>query len=110
MGFDAHDVAREIVIEVRAILGRVRVHDADLAKQLKRAAQSTFLNIGEGNRRVGGDKLHHFTVAAGSAGEVLDAVENAELWGYVDRASTADVRALLDRELAMLWRLTHPRA
>jgi hypothetical protein len=36
-------------------------------------------------------------------------VRIAIAWRYVDRERAARVDDLLDRELAMLWRLTHPR-
>jgi hypothetical protein len=37
---------------------------------------------------------------------VRAALEVAVAWGYVDAMSLAEVEALLDRVLAMLWRLT----
>ena len=45
--------------------------------------------------------------AAGSAAETGSALRLARVWGYVDGPSVAVVEALLDRVLAMLWRLTH---
>jgi four helix bundle protein len=109
MGFDAHDVAKEILDEVKPLVPRVKIHDAGLAKQLREAAQSILLNLGEGNRRLAGDRVFHFSVAAGSAGETLDAIDVAVAWGYVAADEVVRVRGLLDRELAMLWRLTHSR-
>jgi four helix bundle protein len=109
MGFDAHDRAKEILDELKKILPRIRECDAGLAKQLRKAGQSILLNIGEGNRRTGGDRRHFFTIAAGSAGESLDAVDVAVSWGYLPDEEAREVRELLDRELAILWRLTHPK-
>jgi four helix bundle protein len=107
MKFDAHTVAGEIVRAVGPMLERVRAADTDLAKQLKRAAQSVLLNVGEGSRRLGRDRVHCFAVASGSARETRDAIEIAEAWGYVRAEETRVALELLDRELAMLWRLTH---
>lgn len=45
----------------------------------------------------------------GGASEVRDALRVAEAWGYVDAQALEPARELLDRERAMLWRLTHPR-
>ena len=105
--FDAHEVAKGIVRVIGQLLARVQEQDADLARQLKRATQSVLLNVGEANQRLGKDRVHLFSVASGSARETLDAIEIAEAWGYVRSEETREARALLDRELAMLWRLTH---
>ena len=34
---------------------------------------------------------------------------DADAWGYVAGADLTEPLALLDRVLAMLWRMTHPR-
>ena len=109
MGFDAHDVAKEVIREVGPLVAVVRQHDPDLAQQLKRAAQSILLNIGEGSRRLGRDRKYHYAIASGSAKETLDAIDVAEAWLYVSATATGGVRVLLDRQLALLWRLTHSR-
>jgi hypothetical protein len=38
---------------------------------------------------------------------VKAALEIARAWGWIDEAN--EPRAILDRLLAILWRLTHPR-
>jgi four helix bundle protein len=63
------------------------------------------LNINEGRRRGGGDQRRSFEIASGSAHEVLAAIDTAAAWGWLDDAVVA--RQLLDRILAMLWKLTH---
>jgi hypothetical protein len=63
------------------------------------------LNVGEGSRRLGRDRVHHYAVAAGSAR--VDGIDTAEAWGYVDPEVTVGARRLLDRELALLWKWTH---
>jgi four helix bundle protein len=62
-------------------------------------------NIAEGNRRAGRDRRHLWHVAAGSADEVCAHLRVAEAWGYVSGGDIAEVLALADRVLAMLWRL-----
>jgi hypothetical protein len=52
-------------------------------------------------------RLHHWRVAAGSADEVRTALRVAVAWGDFDEPDAADALGLLDRVLAMLWRLTH---
>ena len=107
MGFDALDTAIQLVAALRAPLGRLQQHDRDLAGQARRAASSVALNLGEGQRRGGADRVQHFRIAAGSAAEVGVALRVAEAWGYLDAAGLTAARALLDRVLAMTWRLTH---
>ena len=68
---------------------------------------SVTLNVAEGSRSSDGNKKRHFVIAQGSANEVKACIELAEIWGWVD--DTREVRALLDRQLALLWKLTHPR-
>jgi type II secretory pathway component PulM len=50
-----------------------------------------------------------YRVAAGSAAEVRAALALARAWTFVPPARLATAETLLDRVLAMLWRLTHPR-
>jgi hypothetical protein len=48
-------------------------------------------------------------VAAGSAAEVRTALALATTWGYIAQPQAAPASALLDRIVAILWRLTHPK-
>jgi four helix bundle protein len=107
MAFDALTVAIEIVAALREPVARLARSDRELADQIRRAASSVALNVSEARRREGRDRAHLFRVAAGSAAEVRAALDVAQAWGHVDGAVLAAARALLDRELAMLWRLTH---
>jgi four helix bundle protein len=108
MGFDALDTALQLVAALRAPLTRLQQQDRDLAGQVRRAASSVALNLGEGQRREGADRRQCFRIAGGSAAEVEVALRVAEAWGYLDGDRLADARVLLDRVLAMTWRLTHP--
>ena len=109
MAFDALVVALDINRTVAPLTREIAQHDPDLARQIRKAAQSIPSNLAEGRRRVGRDRLHHFRVAAGSAGEVKTHLELAESWSFISVAALAEPLELLDRELAMTWRLTHPR-
>jgi four helix bundle protein len=108
MAFHAAEVALEIIRSVRGVLGAIRKEDGGLAEQARRAASSVALNVEEGNRREGRDRRHLWRIAAGSAAELRSALQQAEAWGYVAPAALEAPLALIDRELAMLWRLTHP--
>jgi four helix bundle protein len=105
--FDAYDVALEIVRAVKLLLPRIQRQDAALAKQIRDATASVPMNIKEGRRRLGKDRIYHYTVAAGSADEVRAGLDVAQAWGYLEGDATQQAQALLDREAAMLYRLTH---
>jgi four helix bundle protein len=109
MSFHALDVAIEMTRSLRQPVAKVARCDASLASQIRRAASSVPLNVAEARKREGRDRVHLFRVAAGSAAEVRSALETARAWGYLDAESSGEPLALLDRELAMLWRLTHRR-
>ena len=80
-----------------------------MARQIRKAAQSIPANLAEGRKRVGRDRLHLFRVANGSAAEVKVTLQSAEAWGFVGVAALTKPLELLDRVLAMTWRLTQPR-
>ena len=106
----AQQVATQLIRSLSSLLEQIRVRDAALADQGRRAASSALLNIAEGNRRIGKDRPHLFRVAAGSAAEVDAVLVTAAAWGYVDEVATEEVRRRIDRLLGLLWGLTHRRA
>jgi four helix bundle protein len=106
MPFDAFDVSLDMIRSLREPLAAVAERDPALAQQLRRAAASVPLNLSEGRRRNGRDRLHLWRIAAGSADEVVASLRVAEAWGHVDGSSIAPALTLCDRVLAMLWRLT----
>ena len=79
----------------------------DLARQVRRAAQSVPMNIAEGNSRVGRDRLHHFRVASGSAREVIAGLRVALAFGDLEPREVAPAVEFADRTVAMLYRLTN---
>jgi four helix bundle protein len=105
--FDALEVSLDLVRALRRPLVRLRSRDRCLCDQVRRAASSVPMNLAEGRRRSGADRLHHFRIAAGSADEVRTALRVAVAWGDLDLGELAEALRLLDRLLAMTWRLTH---
>jgi four helix bundle protein len=105
--FIAYDVSLQLVSSLRHVVPLVERSDRDLADQLRRAASSVVLNLAEGQRSAKGNKHKHYAIAHGSANEVKAALELARAWGWIDEAR--EPREILDRLLAILWRLTHPR-
>lgn len=107
MPFDAFDIALEMIRHLREPLAAITERDPALAQKLRRAAASVPLNLSEGRRRHGRDRIHLCRVAAGSADEVAATLRVAEAWGHLEPAAIEPALSLCDRVLAMLWRLTH---
>ena len=107
MHWDVYEVSLDIIRGLRPIVERLARKDPALAKQIRDAANSIPLNLREGRRRLGKDRMHHWRIGAGSADEVRAALDAACAWGDVDDASAGAVLQLLDRELAMLHKMTH---
>ena len=98
-----------MITTVRPVIERIERWDRDLGRQLRRSAASVVSNLGEGNRRMGGDRLHLWRVAAGSAEEAKLQLRIARAWGYVAGAKLDESDAAADRMCALLYRLTTPR-
>ena len=104
--FDALEVSLEMIRELRGSLSEIRTRDRDLYLQMRRAAASIALNLAEGRARAGKDRIHHWRIARGCAEELLAALRVAEAFGDIDLTSNSPALALLNRVLAMLYRLT----
>jgi len=107
--FIALSVSVEVIHSLRPVMNALRTRDAALSDQLQRAATSVSLNLAEGAKRTGRDQLHHYRIAAGSCAEARAALAVAAAWGHLDGVDLAAALALLDREAALLHRLTHRR-
>ena len=104
--FVAYQIALQAARRVGDCLVSIRKQDRDLDRQVRRATQSFVLNLAEGSRRRGQDRVHLFRIAAGSAAEVLAALDIAVAWGYIGEPTAEPSRQLLDRLLGICWRLT----
>jgi four helix bundle protein len=105
--FEVLEVSLDLVRSLRRPVERLRVRDRVLWEQIRAAAISVPLNLAEGNRRLGGDRLHHFRIAAGSVEEARTALHVALAWGDLQADDISEALQLLDRLAAMAWRLTH---
>jgi four helix bundle protein len=105
--FELYEVILQLIAELRPLVEKLRQRDRDQALQLKKAANSILSNVAEGSRRQGRDRLQHWNIAAGSAGEVRVQIEGSIAWGDIEPDRTKSALELLDRSLAMLWRMTH---
>ncbi|MGA8890623.1 MAG: four helix bundle protein [Anaeromyxobacteraceae bacterium] len=106
MALQAFEVSLQMIRALGAPLTAVERRDPSLATQIRRAAASVSLNLAEGGRRRGKDRIHLWRVASGSAAEVEASLRVAEAFGYLDAAGAAQALGLCDRVLRMLWGLT----
>ena len=104
--FVALEVSLELIRALQDPLRILRQHDAPLATQITRAASSVPLNLAEGRRRAGRDRLHSFRIASGSADEVNVGLRVAEAWDWLDDSQLERPLQLGDRLLALIWGLT----
>jgi four helix bundle protein len=107
--FDALEVSLTVMDLLAGIEAKLRMRRKTLADQVGRAAESISLNLSEGRKRVGLDRLDILRRAEGSAAELTAALRIARSRGYITGDDYASVDAQLDRVRAMLYRLTHPR-
>ena len=105
MAFITYDVSLDLIRSLRDIVPIIKKYDKDLAEQIHRAASSVTLNLGEGARSTAGNQRARYESAHGSANEVKAALQVAASWGWVD--DLAPQLAILDRLLALLWKLTN---
>ena len=102
---DAQHLVLDLIRALRPLCEQIARPSPDLADQLRRAATSVMLNLGEGVRRTGRDKKRAYRIAAAEAQEVRAALEAALAWGWVDDAAVAAARALADRVARVTYAL-----
>ena len=108
--FKVLELTLDLIAQLRPVAVRIRKHDRSLANQLCRAATSVALNLAEGNYSDPGTARARFSTAAGSASETQTALRVALAWGYVNEEQLGECFLLVDRILAMLWKLTRKRS
>ena len=101
-----HDVVIELVREVAPVATAIARHDADLARQLRRALSSVPLNVAEGSDQRGARRVSHYSIALGSAREAWSALMTAVAWGYIDAVSL-ELKNRFDHVIGTLVRNTH---
>jgi four helix bundle protein len=106
MALKVHQVALETITALRPLMPRIQRQDRSLSVQLTRAVSSVVLNIGEAEYSDPGNRRARLHSAAGSANESRSALLVAVAWGYVSEPQAWPAAELLDRVVAMLWRLT----
>jgi len=95
------DIAREAGEAYRMIA----LHDADLARQLRRAACSVTLNVAEGSGLSGGNRRQRYATALGSARETMACFDIAEAMAYLPTRDD-DAKDRLDKVIATLVKVS----
>jgi len=103
-GFDAYTVSREFFARVWKACSRLP--ESEHKDQLVRAAESILRNIGEAHAVLGADRKRRFRLAAAEASECVASLDILEIRGAIPAETIGELRALLDRVCAMLYRLS----
>lgn len=98
------EVAVDMIRCVRNIGPQIERGDRDLGRQLRRAAASVVLNMGEASGNTGGTRRERYRSALGSLREVQACLQVAEAFGYVN-GIPAELRLCLSRVGAGLKKL-----
>ena len=88
-----YDVIIEVVGELRPVMEQIERCDADLARQMRRAASSVALNTAEGMYSQGKNRGARYHNALGSMRETLSCIEVGVALGYLPRVE----EGLVDR-------------
>ena len=91
--------------ELRPVVEQIERRDADLGRQMRRAAASVALNCGEGQGSRGRNQQLRFSTALGSMRETKACLDVSEAFGYIGGID-ADVAHRMDRICGMLYRLS----
>ncbi|MGD0526258.1 MAG: four helix bundle protein [Polyangiaceae bacterium] len=99
-----HDVMLEAIGAMRPMIGAIERRDRDLASQLRRAASSVVLNVGEGSGSFGGVRTQRYRTALGSARETVSCLLVAQRLGYIEAVPEGLV-ATMNRVIGTLVRV-----
>ena len=84
MGLRIYDDVIALTGRMRPVLATVARHDADLARQTRRALTSIALNLAEGQYQRAGHARMRYQTAMGSADEVRACLEISAALEYVE--------------------------
>jgi four helix bundle protein len=109
LSFKKLDVYRASIdfLRVSARIGsRLPRGEREMKDQLRRAAMSISLNIGEGAGRTGQqDSARFFAIARGSAMECSAVMDVCQAFGWIDEELHRIAEDLLERMVAMLTKM-----
>jgi four helix bundle protein len=105
MAFQVEELSLELIDALAPLMPRIK-RDKALEDQLRRAASSIGLNCAEAAFSDPGDRRARLFTAAGSAGETRHALRQAVSWRLVTQRDAEPALNLVDRIVAILWRMT----
>ena len=108
-GLKALEVALQASALIMRLVGSVPNAYKTIANQIIRSSSSFALNLSEGSGRFGRDRLHFWRVAYGSGKKTQTALRLLVMAQVVNEKRATKALQLLDRALAMTWRLMNPR-
>jgi len=100
-----HDDMLDAIVAMRPMLVAIERRDADLARQLRRAASSVVLNLAEGSGSSGRVRTARYRTALGSARETLSCLRTAAAFGYVGSVPADVVVGRMNRVIGTLVRV-----
>jgi len=109
MKLAVHEVALDTIKSLKPLVAIIARHDRSLADQIRRAGSGVALALSEGAYSRKGNQTARFQEALASANETRSALHVAMAWSYVTESQVQDALTLIDRVVAMTWRLTHQR-
>ena len=103
MALIVHQVALDMVVEIKPLIDRVARHDRSLATQLRRCASSTVLNIAEGNGRfTPADHARFLGLAHAAVIQSAATLDLSVARHLVEADNIREGRRMLERMAAML--------
>jgi four helix bundle protein len=103
------DDALEAISLLRPLVDAIKAHDKSLAEQIRRAASSVVLNLGEAAYSDAGNRRARLYTASGSANEARIGLRTAVAWGYIEWRDASGVDDKLDAVLAKTYRWLNPK-
>ena len=102
---EAYGVALELYRQIVRVVGCFPRGEADLKAQMRRAARSVPLNIGEGVGKRGRARIASYEIALGEAKELLVALDCVEIDELAPLEQVRKGQDLADRQAAILTKL-----
>jgi four helix bundle protein len=106
MAFQVEELSLELISALAPLMPRIKQRDKALEDQLRRAASSIGLNCAEAAFSDPGNRRARLFTAAGSAGETRHALRQVVAWRIITTADAEPASKLLERILAILWKMT----
>ena len=99
-----YDKSLDLVESVCKLSRKVRLHDPDLARQMRKSVTSVPLNIAEGMYSRGGNRIARYENAMASAKETQAALESSVRAKYLPASAIVVDLDRIDHIVAVLWK------